>query len=134
MQGDALLIYLRLLEMPGDAETMKVLADALGDQGESKLATAYRWAAERGRWPFERADRRSVKDKAFRELRVHDWDMEGREVPVPESARLPMELCRIIRRIPDRHYGDVNQAFFLLGEALAWTGDAPTGSAVGSKN
>lgn len=109
-------IYEALLASPGDTATMLVLADALEDEGRDKLAAAYRWAAERGRWPFERLGRRKSQDEMNK---VWDWDLESRENAAPERSRLPRDLYDALRRLEKRKYSDVNQAFVLLANVLS---------------
>lgn len=126
--GDATAVYQRLLTEPGNADCMAVLADALEEAGDTQLAVAYRWAARRGRWPFERMARyprpaNCPQEHAQANGRVYDWDGEGRDVPVPEECRLPRHLYRAMRNLPDREYSDVNQAFVLLARVLAQEGE-----------
>lgn len=119
----ALDLYKALLENPGDAQRMLILGDALEDLGFLELASAYRWAAVRGRWPFRRQDRVARKVRAG--LEVWDWDhlrtrAGGTESNnLPEWCHLPDELFRKIMFLEGREYGDVNQAFILLAHALA---------------
>lgn len=104
-------IYQRLLENPGDTETMLVLSDAIKEQGNEKLGESYRWAAVRKKWPFTRTLFNTGET-------IYDWDAEGRDVPVPDSARLPRAMYDAIKRMPDKKYGGVNDAFVLLSKVL----------------
>jgi hypothetical protein len=116
-------IYRRLLDTPGDRDAMLVLADALDDEGHDRLAAAYRWAAGRGKWPFRRfAAPTDVRREMCSEVgeAIYDWDSESRVRNVaPADSKLPVELFERIRFMQFRRYGDVNQAFALLANALA---------------
>jgi hypothetical protein len=116
-------IYRRLLDTPGDRDAMLVLADAMDDEGHDHLAAAYRWAAERGKWPFVRfASPSDVRREMCSERgkAIYDWDSESRRINVaPAESKLPVELFERIRFMQVRRYGDVNQAFVLLANALA---------------
>lgn len=137
--GDASLVYLRLLDIATDStaeqrkDAMLILADLIEEQEQdAQTAIAYRWAAEQGLWPFERASLHGGKDDPA-VPKVFDWDGEHRKsingtgkyggTIVPDHARLPMELYDAMRHLPDRAYGEVHQAFVLLGRVLAGEGE-----------
>jgi hypothetical protein len=141
MSQEAQSCYARLLALADEPvnvvgaihDQMLVLADALeendGPEG-NRLAHAYRWAAVRGRWPFIRwsyhSDKTGIVQWGQQPVEVYDWDGEHRAkmkgvpaVKVPEPSLLPEALYRAIIDLPwPRKYGDINDAFVLLGEAL----------------
>ena len=105
---------------PHDSAPKLVYADWLDEHGEPVLAAAYRWAGERGLHPFQRHARKSPEGWGWDEGElVWDWDREGKMVDVPDTCRLPISVWRAIMRLPDRVYGTVDDAFMLLGRALA---------------
>lgn len=110
-------IYEELLEKPGNAHTMRILADVLDEEGQEDLATAFRYAADRGLWPFERWDRRS--EFGTLEGNVYDWESDKRNAEgVKECSRLPHSLWKAILNMKDKKYGSVWDAFVLLARAL----------------
>ncbi len=112
-------VYRNLLTHPGDPAIMQVFADVLTDCGMDDLAYAYRWAAERGRWPFVRTERDS--NPPWNDTRkVYDWSRQHWG-SVPEACRLPVPLYRIIKfKLKEKRYGGVNRAFVLLARGLLW--------------
>jgi hypothetical protein len=125
---DVRAIFRRLVASLGDRPTMCVLADALEDAGAPRLARAYRWAAEHGKWPFRRTCRkRSVGYVGF-DRKVYDWDRDypaGPAVTVPSSACLPRPIYRAVVDGPKgRRYGGIHRAFVLLANALEAAGHA----------
>lgn len=104
-------IYRALLRLPGNKHLMLLLADSLEDCGQVSLATAYRWAAERGHWPLRRKDFRKAKS-------VYDWESKHRALDVPAESKLDRELWTSIRLLPDKKYGGPNSAFVLLARGL----------------
>ncbi len=120
-------VYADLLDHAGDVAQMLVLSDALEEEGHLELAQAYRWAAERGMWPFQRREYPWVNDAPL----VWDWDVVDRQWPerppgVPDCAKLPRKLYQAIKRLPNRRYGTVHDAFVLLGRGLDALGPVVT--------
>lgn len=114
---DVMRIFSELLDKPQDKTLMRILADALEDMNDLELATAYRWAADNFKWPAIFEGRNNIG-------KVYDWDVEGRSSsmsyrPDAEHYKLPKELYDTIRRLPDKEYGEIVQAFRLLGRGLA---------------
>lgn len=113
------LIYNKLIDVPEpDFVVMKVLADALEEEGDSLLAATYRWAAEHGKYPWLRQQRGSIDAG-----NVYDWDRDNRgamskNMTLPRHCLLPANLYLIIKNMKNKRYGDINDAFFLLARAL----------------
>lgn len=119
-------MYRALLANHGDADTMRVFADALDDDGRPQLAHAYRWAARNGKWPLRRLGRgprgwlSGFNPGDTRVRRVYDWNREWEEESprVPRTAMLSGELIQAIMDNGERRYGGVNRAFIILARAL----------------
>lgn len=121
-------LYRELLRNPANRNTMKVLADALEDAGHPEVACAYRWAADRGRWPFKRYGKGTDGLTHFsrtdlRPRQVYDWNVvltvdNPLTRKVPEAAWLEKHLVRVIKNLSGRRYGGVHRAFILLARAL----------------
>ncbi len=128
MTDKSLEIYREVLLTAGltNRELMLILADSLEEDGEVELANAYRYAYVNHRWPFQRRD--YLTNPGARNYRlVHDWegvhrfdeyDIQIGRVTVTERSLLPRTLYERIRKMEEKVYGDVNDAFVLLGRAL----------------
>lgn len=93
-----------MVKSNGHPDTLKAYADWLEQQGEHKLAYAYRWAASRGRWPM-------IKELDGR--RWWHWSrmpMDGRAV-IPTSIKTQMNRFQICMSLEG--------AFQELADALA---------------
>lgn len=102
-------IYDHLLDHPGDSVRMQILADALEESGHDQLATAYRWAADNGKWPEMSITRMSW------------WGHMG-QYTQDGPHRLPAKLfwysCKMTDFSPPTSDG-VDGAFIRLANALA---------------
>lgn len=121
-------LYRNLLGDPANPVTMKLLADALDDAGYPEVSHAYRWAADRGRWPFRRLGKGPDGFVHFNQIDlrprlVYDWnvilpDDNPLAGKVPEGAWLEKPLVLAIREWKERRYGGVHRAFIILAHAL----------------
>ncbi len=106
-----------------DPTTMLILSDALKEEGDHDTAEALIWAAEYGKFPFKLRGWTNKQMFPLGEVvEVWDWEGEHREritlEQVPLRSRIPKKWYDIMRMIEGRHYGDVLQAFRLLGQAM----------------
>lgn len=81
-------VYRELIRSEGAKLEMFAFADLLEEAGDSAHA-AYRWAAERDRWPFRLLVYHDELHSCLEEaLYFWDWESEGRANTLPAVAQL----------------------------------------------